>query len=81
LTFAEARAVLATLTEVQFAALDANSDGTLSEFELEAQLAEPTPGCALLEDGASGLQEIAVQIFLFILAYLTLSAMGMLKQR
>lgn len=80
LTFVEAQASLGTLTQAQFAALDENSDGFLGESELEAQIPDPTPGCAFLEDGLPGLEGILSDLFVFGMALMTLLAIGAFKK-
>lgn len=80
LTFAEARASLGTLTEAQYAALDQDEDGLLSEAELEAKVPGPGQGCVFTGGGDSSLEEKLSQLLVFLLAIITLAGFGSLNR-
>ncbi len=69
LSLVEAMATLSGITTTQFDALDQDSDGFLTQAELEAQVAEPVPGCSL---SAKSLGVSLEELFLFGLTLLTL---------
>ncbi|MCF6285037.1 MAG: hypothetical protein L3K26_07595 [Candidatus Hydrogenedentes bacterium] len=73
LSFAEAQALVAALTQTQFDALDTDSDGQLNRSELEAQAPTPAAGCALPDTTAlQGFQDSLSKLIVFLMALLTL---------
>ncbi len=75
-------ASLSAVTTTQFDALDTNSDGFLSQAELEARVEVTTPGCTLSKQGvAQTLADKVEEFFLFSLTLLTLVAFGRRPQR